>query len=46
MAWLPYKGCLLDCPDGPAEVRRSSGGSTYEDWRNRKLHREDGPAVA
>jgi hypothetical protein len=46
MAWLPYRGCLLDCPDGPAVVRRSSDGSFYEEyWRNGKRHRAAGPAV-
>jgi hypothetical protein len=46
LAWLEYKGCPLDSPDGPAVVRRCSDGSTYEEyWRNGKLHREDGPAV-
>ena len=46
LAWLEYKGCRLDSPDGPAVVRRSSDGSTYEEyWRNGKLHRESGPAV-
>jgi hypothetical protein len=45
MAWLAYKGCRLDSPDGPAVVRRGSDGSFYEEyWRNGKLHREDGPA--
>jgi hypothetical protein len=46
LAWLEYKGCVLDCPDGPAVVRRSSDGSIYEEYcRNGKLHRENGPAV-
>src|ERR1039458_5868674 len=46
LAWLEYKGCRLDSPDGPAVVRRSSDGSTYgEYWRLGALHREDGPAV-
>ena len=46
LAWLEYKGCVLDCPDGPAVVRRSSDGSIYEEYcRDGKLHREDGPAV-
>jgi hypothetical protein len=29
VAWLEYKGCPLDSPDGPAVVRRSSDGSFY-----------------
>ena len=46
MAWLPYKGCLLDSPHGPAVIRRGSDSSFYQEyWRNGKLHREDGPAV-
>src|ERR1022692_572120 len=46
LAWLEYKGCVLDCPDDPAVVRRSSDGSIYEEyWRLGALHREDGPAV-
>jgi hypothetical protein len=44
--WLQSKGCLLDCCDGPALVRRHTNGMTQEEYyRDGKLHRQGGPAV-
>jgi hypothetical protein len=46
VAWLDDKGCKLDCPDGPAVVRRGADGSSSDVYfRDGELHREDGPAL-
>jgi hypothetical protein len=46
VAWLDGKGCKLDCPDGPAQVRREADGSSSDVYyRDGELHREDGPAL-
>ncbi len=46
LSWLESKGCRLDSSGGPAVAVRNADSSVVQYFRDGKLHREGGPAVA